>query len=128
MRMWAEERRSGTLEFLLTAPVKSLHLVLGKFCACLGVIVLALALTLPLPVTVSLIGPLDWGPVIGGYIAAIFLAAAYIAIGLYASSRSLNQIFSLILTIGICGIFYLIGADTLTALFGNEAAELLKLL
>lgn len=128
MRMWAEERRSGTLEFLLTAPVKSLHLVLGKFSACLALIVLALALTLPLPVTVSLIGPLDWGPVIGGYIAAVFLAAAYIAIGLYASSRALSQIFSLILTVSICGIFYLIGADKLTALFGNEAAELLKLL
>lgn len=128
MRMWAEERRSGTLEFLLTAPVKSLHLVLGKFSACLMLIVLALVLTLPLPVTVSFIGPLDWGPVIGGYVATIFLAAAYIAIGLYASARSLNQIFSLILTISICGVFYLIGADKLTALFSNETGEILKLL
>ncbi len=128
MRMWAEERRSGTLEFLLTAPVKSQHLVLGKFTACLTLIILALILTLPLPFTVSLIGPLDWGPVIGGYVASIFLAAAYIAIGLYASSRSLNQIISLILTISICGVIYLIGADKLTALLGNQPAEFLKLL
>lgn len=128
MRMWAEERRSGTLELLLTAPVKSLHLVLGKFTACLALIILALILTLPLPITVSLMGPLDWGPVIGGYIATVFLASAYIAIGLYASSRSLNQIISLILTVAICGVFYLIGADKLTALFGNQPAEFLKLL
>jgi len=128
MRMWAEERRTGTLELLLTAPVNSLHLVLGKFLACLMLIVLALILTLPLPVTVSLIGPLDWGPVFGGYIATVFLAAAYIAIGLFASSRALNQIISLILTACICGLFYLIGADKLTALFGNQPAEFLKLL
>ena len=82
MRAWSEERRAGTLESLLTAPVSSLQLILGKFAAALGLVALALALTLPLPVTVSLLGPLDWGPVVGGYIATLFLAAAYVAIGL----------------------------------------------
>ncbi len=128
MRMWSEERRAGTLEFLLTAPVKSHHLVLGKFLACLGLVAAALALTLPLSLTVSMLGPLDWGPVFGGYLAAFFLAAAYSAIGLFVSARSANQIVSLIVTAVICGFFYLLGSDALTGLFGYRVAEYLKLL
>ncbi|MFB3064179.1 MAG: Gldg family protein, partial [Gammaproteobacteria bacterium] len=128
MRMWSEERRSGTLEFLLTVPVKSYQMVLGKFLACLGLMVVALLLTLPLPLTVSLLGPLDWGPVFGGYLATLFLAAAYAAIGLFISARSANQIVSLILTAVVCGLFYLLGTDALTGLFGNRASEFLKLL
>ncbi len=128
MRMWSEERRAGTLEFLLTAPVRSYQLVLGKFLACLGLVAVALLLTLPLPITVSLLGPLDWGPVFGGYLATIFLAAAYVAIGLFVSARSANQIVSLIMTALVCGMFYLLGSDTLTGLFGNRVAELLQLL
>ena len=128
MRMWSEERRSGTLEFLLTVPVKSYQMVLGKFMACLGLVAVALLLTLPLPITVSLFGPLDWGPVFGGYLATGFLAAAYAAIGLFISARSANQIVSLILTAVVCGIFYLLGTDALTGLFGNRASEFLKLL
>lgn len=128
MRMWSEERRTGTLEFLLTLPVNSYQLVLGKFIACLGLVFVALLLTLPIPLTVSLIGPLDWGPVFGGYLATLFLAAAYTAIGLFVSARSSNQIISLILTAAVCGVFYLLGSNTLTSLFGNRIAELLKLL
>ncbi len=128
MRMWSEERRAGTLELLLTSPVRPLHLVLGKFFACLALVTVALALTLPLPLTISLLGPLDWGPVFGGYLAALFLAAAYVAIGLFVSARSENQIVSLILAVLVCGFFYLLGADALTGLFGNKASEYLKLL
>ncbi|MGD8590154.1 MAG: Gldg family protein, partial [Chromatiales bacterium] len=128
MRLWSEERRAGTLEFLLTLPVPGYQLVLGKFLACLALVAVALALTLPLPLTVSLLGPLDWGPVFGGYLATLFLAAAYIAIGLFISARSANQIISLILTALVCGIFYLLGSDALTSLFGTQTAAFLKLL
>ena len=128
MRMWSEERRSGTLEFLLTVPVKGYQMVFGKFAACLGLVALALLLTLPLPISVSLLGPLDWGPVFGGYLATVFLAAAYAAIGLFISARSANQIVSLILTTVVCGGFYLLGTDALTGLFGNRASEMLRLL
>jgi ABC-2 type transport system permease protein len=128
MRMWSEERRAGTLEFLLTLPVESYQLVLGKFLACLGLVTVALALTLFLPISVSMLGALDWGPVIGGYLATLFLAAAYAAIGLFISARSANQIVSLIVTALVCGFFYLLGSDVLTGLFGNRAAEFLKLL
>ncbi|MCG6863977.1 MAG: Gldg family protein [Thiogranum sp.] len=128
MRMWSEERRSGTLEFLLTAPVRPSAYVLGKFFAGMGLVAIALALTLPLPVTVSLIGPLDWGPVFGAYVASLLLAGAYLAIGLFVSARSDNQIVSLIVSVAICGVFYLLGSDALTSLFGNQAGEVLKLL
>ena len=128
MRMWSEERRSGTLEFLLTLPVNGYQLVIGKFLACLGLVAVALVLTLPLPLTVSLLGPLDWGPVFGGYVATLFLASAYASIGLFISARSANQIVSLIMTTVVCGVFYLLGSDALTGLFGNRASEILKLL
>ncbi|GAB4333073.1 MAG: hypothetical protein Kow0089_01340 [Desulfobulbaceae bacterium] len=128
MRQWAEERRSGTLEFLLTSAVHPVALVLGKFLACMGLVAVSLLLTLPLPVTVGFMGALDWGPVLGGYLAALFLAAAYVSIGLYVSSRSENQIVSLILTTLVCFLFYLAGSDTLTSFFGNRGSELLKLL
>lgn len=128
MRLWSEERRAGTLEMLLTAPVSPTRLVLGKFVACLGLVAVALALTLPLPVTVSLLGPLDWGPVAGAYVASLLLAAAYIAIGLYVSSRSDNQIVSLIATVLICAVFYLVGSNGFVDLFGYRTADFLRLL
>ena len=128
MRMWSEERRAGTLEFLLTAPVHTLDLVIGKFLACLALVGITLALTLPLPVTVAILGPLDWGPVAGGYIATLALASAYISIGLFVSSRTDNQIVSLIVSSLICGAFYVAGSDSLTSLFGNSGSEFLRLL
>lgn len=128
MRSWAEERSAGTLESLLTAPVRPLELVLGKFIASLLLVSIALLLTLPLPVTVSLLGPLDWGPVIGGYVATLFLAAAYVSIGLYMSVRTDNSIVALMLTSVVCGLFYLIGAETITTLFGHEVRGWLALL
>ena len=127
MRSWSEERRMGTIEYLLTLPVKPFQLLLGKFIACLALLALALLLTLPLPITVSFLGSLDWGPVWGGYLAALFLGAAYISIGLFLSARTDNQIVSLITTVLVCGFFYLLGSDLLTGFFGQRAAELLKL-
>ncbi len=128
MRAWSEERRSGTLETLLTSPIRPLHLVLGKFLAGLALVALALLLTLPLPLTVSQLGPLDWGPVIGGYVATLFLAAAYVAIGQYMSARTDNPIVALILTGVVCGLFYLLGSPTITTLFGQSVGNLLAAL
>ncbi|HEC19892.1 MAG TPA: ABC transporter permease, partial [Gammaproteobacteria bacterium] len=128
MRSWSEERRAGTLESLLTSPVSPLQLILGKFLAALGLVAMALLLTLPLPITVSLLGPLDWGPVIGGYVATLFLAAAYVAIGLYMSARTDNPIVALILTSVVCGFFYLLGSPLFANLFGHQVSEVLSLL
>ncbi|PID72418.1 MAG: ABC transporter permease [Desulfobulbus propionicus] len=128
MRSWSEERRAGTLESLLTSPVSPVQLVLGKFFAAFGLVFVALLLTVPLAITVFLLGPLDWGPVIGGYVASLFLAAAYIAIGLNMSSRTDNPIVALILTVAVAGFFYLIGSPLLTTLFGHSVGGFMELL
>jgi ABC-2 type transport system permease protein len=105
-----------------------LIIVLGKFLACLALVAIALALTLPLSLTVSMMGRLDWGPVAGGYLAALALASAYISIGLFVSARTDNQVISLIVSTLICGAFYLLGSNALTSLSGNAGSELLRLL
>jgi ABC-2 type transport system permease protein len=128
MRQWSEEQREGTLEILLTLPVRRYGLVLGKFVAVMALTVLALGLTLFLPITVDLIGNLDWGPVLGGYLATLLMASAYVAIGLYVSSRTDNQIVALILSVLFCGVFYLIGTPGITGLVGDTTAEILRAL
>ena len=126
MRQWSEEQRSGAIEMLLTLPVPTWKLVLGKFLAVMGLVALALALTLPLTFTVALLGNLDWGPVIGGYLAALLLAAAYAAIGLFVSSRTDNQIVALILTALVCGAFYLVGNPLVTDFVGGSTSEFFR--
>ena len=126
MRQWSEEQRSGTLELLLTLPAQLSRLVLGKFLAVLALAALALALTLPLAISVSLLGNLDWGPVIGGYLAALLLASAYAAIGLFSSSRTDNQVVALIVTVLIGGGLYVVGTGGVTDFVGGGLAEILR--
>ena len=126
MRQWSEEQRSGTLEVLLTLPVSRIQLVAGKFLAVMALVAIALALTIFLPITVEMLGNLDWGPVFGGYLAAILLAAAYAAIGLFVSSRTDNQIVALIATVLLCGLFYLAGSGGLTDFVGDRVGEILR--
>ncbi|MFM2483043.1 Gldg family protein [Celerinatantimonas sp. YJH-8] len=128
MRMWSEERRSGTLEYLLTRPISLYRFVLGKFGGCLVLLLIALIVTLPLPITVSLLGQLDWGPVWSAYLATLLLGASYLAVGLFVSSRCDNQIVSLIVSCAICGVFYLLGSPIITNLFSTEGAHWLRLL
>ncbi len=126
MRQWSEEQRSGTIEMLMTLPVKPWQLVLGKFLAVMSMVALALALTLPLPITVALLGNLDWGPVIGGYLAALLLGAAYAAIGLFISALTDNQIVALILTVLLGGFFYMVGTGSITDFFGEQVGSILR--
>jgi ABC-2 type transport system permease protein len=126
MRQWSEEERSGTLEVLLSLPVSNMQLVIGKFLAVMALVAVALGLTIFLPITVETLGNLDWGPVVGGYLAALLLAAAYTAIGLFLSSRTDNQIVSLILTVLLCGLFYLVGSRGVTDFFGDRVGEILR--
>jgi ABC-2 type transport system permease protein len=110
MRLWSEEQKSGTIELLLTLPVPRWKLVLGKFVAGMLLIALSLLLTFGLPITVSFMGDLDWGPVIGGYLAALLLAGAYLAIGMCVSASTDNQIVALVGSIAVCGFLYLLGS------------------
>lgn len=126
MRAWSEEQKMGTLEILMTLPVKTSSLVFGKLGAGMVLVALALALTLPLPITVSFLGDLDWGPVIGGYLGALLLAGAYMSIGLCVSSKTDNQIVALMVTMVIGGLLYLVGHDSVVAFFGNETGSVLR--
>lgn len=126
MRQWSEEQRSGTLEILLSLPTSHVQLVLGKFLAVMSMIGIALLLTLPFPIMVSLLGNLDWGPVIGGYLASILIASAYASIGLFISSRTDNQIVALILAVITGGAFYLIGSSFFTSFFPSSLVEILR--
>jgi ABC-2 type transport system permease protein len=128
MRQWSEEQQSGTLEMLLTMPVSKTQLVIGKFLAVLALVGVALLITISLPITVALLGRIDFGPVIGGYLATILMASAYAAIGLFISSRTDNQIVALILTVIVCGLFYLVGSPTITNLTTGTLAEALRAL
>jgi ABC-2 type transport system permease protein len=128
MRQWAEERKMGTLEVLLTLPVRTHELVLGKFLAGLQLVTLALVLTLPIPLSVSWLGALDWGPVIGGYLGALLLASAYLALGLCISASTDNQVVALMLTILAGGALYLLGSDALVALMADDWAGLFRAL
>ena len=127
MHQWSREEESGNLQVLLTMPIRLSELVAGKFLSVLALVAVALGLTLFLPFTVAALGNLDWGPVIGGYLAALLLASSYIAIGLFVSSRTDNQLVALIGTAVLCGFLQLIGSPVITDLFGATTGDLLRL-
>ena len=102
MRLFSEELNVGSYEILLTMPVTIREVVLGKFLASVAFVAAMLVPTLAYPVTVSFLGELDWGPVIGGYTGAILLGASFCAIGLFASSLTRNQIVAFITSMAIC--------------------------
>lgn len=112
MRLISEERKTGTIEQLLTMPVKNYEVVLGKFLAALGIVIVGLIFTLPYVFSVSLLTPantpFDYGPVLGGYIGLIFLASSFLSIGLFSSSLTKNQIVAFIIGLALCFFFYFI--------------------
>lgn len=108
MRLLAEEKRSGTIEMLLTKPISDWQVVLGKFTSVMLLILIALALTIPYYITVSSLGPIDHGATITGYLGLILMSAAYVSIGLFASGISNNQIVAFLLALFISIFFHII--------------------
>ncbi|MFC1533329.1 ABC transporter permease subunit [Thermodesulfobacteriota bacterium] len=102
MRLFSEELNIGSYEILLTMPVTFLDVVLGKFLAGAAFVGTMLIPTMAYPLSVSLMGQLDWGPVVGAYIGAALLGATYSSIGLFASSLTRNQIIAFITGVAIC--------------------------
>ncbi len=109
MRLWAEEQKVGTLETLLTSPVTEWEAVLGKFLASFAFLIITLLLSLVLPIILLFIGKPDLGMIIGGYFGAIFLGGAYLAIGLWISSLTHNQITAFIISSLVMFILFIIG-------------------
>ncbi|MGA2974838.1 MAG: ABC transporter permease [Spirochaetia bacterium] len=98
MRSWAEERRMGTLEVLLTLPFREREVVLGKFLGSFGLLLAVILLSLPLPVSLSRLGDFDWGQIAGQYLGVLFIGAAGVSVGLFVSALSTNQVAAFILT------------------------------
>lgn len=104
----AEERKTGTLDLLLTKSVTDWQVVFGKFLGCMLLVIAALACTVPYWITLAGIGPVDHGAVVSGYCSLILMAAAYTAIGIYASSITNEQITAFLIGLFICAFFHLL--------------------
>ena len=122
--MVAEEKRIGTIELLLTKAVSDWEVILGKFLSCLTLIAIALALTLPYYITVWALGPVDHGAVWCGYFGMLLMSMAYIAIGIFASSITNNQIVAFLLAL-LIGVFFLIIFNVLSGSFTGTIGQLL---
>jgi len=109
MRLWAEERKSGSVELLLTLPISVTQAVLGKFVAAWLFLGIALLLTLPMPITVAYLGNPDGGLIVTGYIGSFLMAGAYLAIGCFFSALTKNQVISFILSVAACAVLFYLG-------------------
>ncbi len=109
MRLFSEELNVGSYEILLTLPVTFRDIILGKFMAGVAFVAAILVPTFSYPLCISFLGDLDWGVVIGSYLGAILLGASYVAIGLFTSSLTRNQIIALILSMLICMALFVVG-------------------
>ena len=127
MRLLAEEKRSGTIELLLTRPVSDRQVVTGKFLSTLILICIALAFTLPYVITIASIGNMDTGGVICGYFGLVLMSATYISIGLFASSITQNQIVAYLSSLTI-GLFFHLLFDLLSGSFTGFAGQLFNTL
>ena len=115
MRLWAEERRAGTVELLLTMPVSLITVVLAKFLAAWIFIGIALLLTFPMIFTVFYLGDPDSGLIVTGYLGSFLMAGAYLAISCFTSALTKNQVISFILSFIICMVLVLLGWGVLTS-------------
>jgi ABC-2 type transport system permease protein len=112
MRLLADEKGSGTLEMLITMPVRDWEVVLGKYLAAMALLATALGLTLVFAITVRALGPLDRGPAVGGYLGLLLMGGAYVAIGLMCSAFTRNSIIAFIVAFAISFALYLFGRLT----------------
>lgn len=124
MRLWAEERKLGTLELLMTFPVRIQQLVFGKFLAAVTYLAVVLLFTLGLPLTLAAYGRLDWAPVPWGYLAALLMAGSYIAVGMFWSSMTRDQIVALLLALVSLLVLYALGYPGIIEWLGPQLSEL----
>ncbi len=112
MRLWAEERKSGSIELLFTLPITVFEAVLGKFLAAWLFLGVALALTFPMVVTVCILGEPDVGLIFTGYIGSFLMAGGFLAIGCFFSAGSKNQVISFVLSVVACAVLVFAGMPT----------------
>jgi ABC-2 type transport system permease protein len=124
MRLWAEERRSGTIEVLLTLPISKSEAVLGKFLAAWAFTAIALALTFPLWITVNYLGDPDNGVILASYVGSLLMAGGYLAIGACLSALTRNQVIAFVVAVAVCFVFVIAGHPAVTGAVRGWAPSL----
>ncbi len=117
MRLWAEERKTGTIEILMTLPVSTSEAVLGKYLAAWGFVGIALALTFPMWITVNYLGDPDNGVIFAGYLGSFLMAGAFLAIGSCISALTKNQVIAFIVAATVCFLFTMSGLELVLSFF-----------
>ncbi len=125
MRLWAEERKSGTIENLMTLPISTAEAVIGKFLAAWAFAGLALALTFPMWITVNVLGNPDNGVILASYVGSLMMAGAFLAIGGCVSALTKNQVIAFIVAATVCFLFTMSGLELVLNVFRLWAPDLL---
>ncbi len=125
MRLWAEERRNGSIELLLTLPIPLTAVVIGKYLAALAFSALALTLTFPIWLTVNFLGNPDNGVILASYVGSLMLAGGYLAIGSCLSALTRNQVIAFVISVVACFLFTVSGAPLVLELFEGWAPQAL---
>ena len=123
MRLWAEERRNGTIELLMTLPVTLSQSILGKFLAAWCFTGVALALTFPLWITVNYLGEPDNGVIFGAYCGSFFMAGGFLAIGSFVSALTKNQVIAFVVAAALCFLFIATGTSVVINIFSGWAPD-----
>ena len=124
MRLWAEERKAGTLELLMTLPVSTFNAVFGKFLAAWIFAGIALALTFPVWITVNYLGDPDNGVIIASYLGGFLMAGSYLAIGGFVSSMTRNQVIAFVIGAAVIFLFMMSGLELVQSAFRGRAPDL----
>lgn len=125
MRMWAEERKSGTIELLMTLPLSLKQVVIGKYLAAVIVAAITLALTFPFWITVNYLGDPDNGIIFAGYVGSLLMAAGFLAVGSFISALTKNQIVAFVMTTAVCFVLIASGAPIVLGFFSGWAPKII---
>ncbi len=123
MRLWAEEKKSGTIELLTTLPISISDIVFGKFFAAWIFTLVALILTFPIWITVNYLGKPDNGVIIASYLGSLLMAGGYLSIGIFISALTQNQVIAFIISVTTCFLFTVSGLPIVLDFFSNWAGE-----
>ncbi|MFI5357677.1 MAG: ABC transporter permease [Opitutales bacterium] len=119
MRLWSEEKRTGTLELLFTLPITPLEAVLGKFLAAWAFLALAILLSFPLALTVGYLGSPDWGVIASGYCGSLLMAGAYLGVCSLTSALTKNQVISFVVSLLVCLVLVFLGWSVFGGILGS---------
>jgi ABC-2 type transport system permease protein len=122
MRLWAEERKTGTIELLMTLPISTTQAVMGKFLASWAFAAIALSLTFPIWITVNYLGNPDNGVIVAGYVGSLLMAGAFLSIACFVSAITRNQVIAFVVAAAVCFMFMMSGLEMVQSAFKGWAS------